>query len=90
MTPEMTPEMRLSEMLTPAEVAPALRIPVKRLYLLVAEGAVPHVRLGRSVRFPRLAFEEWMSRQSQASLASLAAVQEAPLAVQEAPHADAA
>jgi len=85
--PEMTPairpsEMRPSDMLTPAEVASALRIPVKRLYLWVAAGAVPHVRLGRSIRFPRLAFEEWMSRQNQASLASLAAVQEAP-------HADA-
>lgn len=79
----MTPEMPLSEMLTPAEVAPALRIPVKRLYLLAAAGAVPHVRLGRSVRFPRRAFEEWMSQQNQASLTSLAAVQEAP-------HADAA
>jgi excisionase family DNA binding protein len=36
--------------------------PRHRVYQLVRSGALPHVRLGRSVKFDRHVVEEWIRR----------------------------
>jgi len=42
------------------EVAAALRIGRSKAYAMMASGELPTVRLGRSVRVPRAALEEWI------------------------------
>ncbi len=39
--------------LTCAEVASALRVSLRTVYRLIAEGRIPHIRVGRQVRIPR-------------------------------------
>ena len=48
-------------MLRVAEVAKRLDLPEKRLYILAREGIIPHVRLGRSVRFNEAELEAWIA-----------------------------
>ena len=51
-------------MLTVPEAAAYLRISRDLAYKLVATDQLPHVRLGRTIRVPRFALEEWVARQS--------------------------
>jgi excisionase family DNA binding protein len=44
------------------EVAKALRIGRSKAYELMASGQLPTVRIGRAVRVPAGALEEWVSR----------------------------
>lgn len=48
-------------MLRVAEVAKRLDLPEKRLYILAREGIIPHVRLGRSIRFNEAELEAWIA-----------------------------
>ena len=48
-------------MLRVAEVAKRLDLPEKRLYILAREGIIPHVRLGRSIRFNEAEIEDWIT-----------------------------
>jgi excisionase family DNA binding protein len=50
-------------LLTASDVAAALRIGVSTAYRLMLAGELPSVRIGRSVRVPRAALEEWVRRQ---------------------------
>ncbi len=52
------------ELLTVREAAKLLTISAKKLYRMAALGRVPHVRLGRSVRFRREDLERWIQQQS--------------------------
>jgi excisionase family DNA binding protein len=40
------------------------------LYLAVARGELPSVRLGRRILIPRLAFEQWMTGQTHQTSAA--------------------
>lgn len=46
------------------EVAAALSIGRSRAYELMNNGTLPIVRIGRAVRVPRSALEEWVRRQT--------------------------
>ncbi|MBX6764579.1 MAG: helix-turn-helix domain-containing protein [Rubrobacteraceae bacterium] len=48
------------EWLKVPEVAEVLRIARSRAYELVAEGEIPSVRIGRSVRVSRRELENWL------------------------------
>ena len=48
----------------PAEVAEALGICRTRAYDLINSGAIPSVRLGKSVRVPAQALRTWIAEQS--------------------------
>ena len=50
----------LPRLLHTAEVAGMTGISKARLYELVREGSIPHVRLGRAVRYPAPALREWI------------------------------
>ncbi len=43
------------------EVAELLRVPVPRIYELARQGQIPHMRLGRQVRFRQEAVEAWLN-----------------------------
>lgn len=49
-------------LLTVAEAAQRLTISAKRLYRLAAQGRIPHVRLGRSLRFRRADLDRWLEQ----------------------------
>jgi excisionase family DNA binding protein len=51
------------EYLKVPEVAEILRIARSRAYELVAEGQIPAVRIGRSVRVPRDELDRWLAEQ---------------------------
>lgn len=52
---------RTARMLRVADVAARLDLPEKRVYILAREGIIPHVRLGRSIRFNEAELEEWIA-----------------------------
>ena len=58
------------EMLRPADIGPQLGVTTGRVYQLIAAGVLPAVRVGRSLRIPRAAWEKWLARQADRALAS--------------------
>lgn len=51
------------EYLKVPEVAKVLRIARSRAYALVADGTIPAIRIGRSVRVSRRELERWLTHQ---------------------------
>lgn len=51
-----------TRLMTASQTAQILNISKPRLYDLVKRGIVPHVRLGRQVRFDKGQIEDWISR----------------------------
>jgi len=47
-------------LLKPAEVAERLRIGRSLVYELIAQGEIPSIRLGRCIRVPVAALNEWI------------------------------
>ena len=50
-------------LLKPSEVVELLGIGRSKLYELVSEGQIPHVRIGRCIRIPSQSIEPWISAQ---------------------------
>lgn len=55
-------------LLTVLEVAQLLRVPRKAVYHLVAMRRIPHVKMGRSLRFIRTDVVAWLERNRVPSL----------------------
>jgi excisionase family DNA binding protein len=55
------------EWLKVPEVAEVLRIARSRAYELVADGEIPSVRIGRSLRVSRRELDKWLEEQRQPS-----------------------
>jgi excisionase family DNA binding protein len=49
------------KVLVAGEVAELLKIPIPRVYELARQGQIPHVRIGRQVRFRQEAVEAWLT-----------------------------
>lgn len=49
---------------TADELATLLNVPATWLYRAAREGSIPHVRLGRYVRFDLAAVERWLAEQT--------------------------
>jgi excisionase family DNA binding protein len=54
-----------SLLLTPAEAAQVLRIGRSKLYALIAAGEIPRLRVGKVVRVPAAALEQWVKERSE-------------------------
>jgi excisionase family DNA binding protein len=54
-----------------AEAAATLELSRARVYGLIAEGAIPAVRVGRRIRIPRASFDRWLEDQERKALESL-------------------
>ena len=50
-------------LLNPAQAAEALAISPRKLWAMTASGEIPHVRLGRSVRYPVANLEQFIEEQ---------------------------
>jgi len=59
--PERLHEPNPGPLLTIPEVASRLRISRNLAYELAARGELPHIRLGRVIRVPRDALEDWIA-----------------------------
>ena len=57
------------EYLKVPEVAEVLRIARSRAYELVADGEIPSVRIGRSIRVSRRELDSWLEGQRYADVA---------------------
>jgi excisionase family DNA binding protein len=57
----------MDEWLKVPEMAEELRIARSRAYELVADGEIPSVRIGRSIRVSRRKLEKWLEEQRQPS-----------------------
>jgi len=62
--PELAP---LPKLLTAGEVAQARGLRLHRIYQLCREGLIPHVKIGRSIRFSRQEVAEWLAAGGTAS-----------------------
>ena len=51
----------LLPMLTAPAVAKILSVPQHRVYELTRQGILPHVRIGRQVRYPQDRLAEWIA-----------------------------
>jgi len=52
-------------LLTPREAAKALAISPRKLWAMTASGEIPHVRIGRCVRYPVDDLREWIDATKQ-------------------------
>ncbi len=52
-------------LLTPAQAAEALAISPRKLWGMTASGEIPHVRLGRCVRYPLDELQRWIDEQQK-------------------------
>jgi excisionase family DNA binding protein len=64
-THDKTPLLRVPE------VATELGVSAGRVYQLISAGLIPSVRINRSVRIPRRAWEVWLREQANAALRPL-------------------
>ena len=52
-------------LLTPRQAAEALQISERKLWSMKASGEIPHVLLGRSVRYPRADLQQWIDERKK-------------------------
>jgi len=56
-------------LLTPAEAAKALKISERKLWTLTNQKLVPHIRIGKSVRYRPESLRIWLAQQEIGALA---------------------
>jgi excisionase family DNA binding protein len=52
-------------LLKPSEVCQVMGVGRSLVYSLIAQGVIPSVRLGRSIRVPKASLEKWISDQER-------------------------
>ena len=52
-------------LLTPRQAAQTLQISERKLWGMKASGEIPHVLLGRSVRYPRADLQQWIDERKK-------------------------
>ena len=52
------------DFLRPSEISGSLGVTTGRIYQLLASGQLPSVRVGKAIRIPKKAFEEWVTAQT--------------------------
>ena len=53
------------------QVSEELGVSVNRVYQLISDKEIPHIRIGGGIKIPRAAWEKWMSQKTQDALASV-------------------
>ena len=56
---------KLTVLLTPKQVAEALAISPRKLWGMTASGEIPHIRIGRCVRYPADDLQRWIDDQKE-------------------------
>jgi excisionase family DNA binding protein len=63
--------MAVQEMFRVKDIAGRLRVTPARVYQLVSESSLPHVRRGRAIYIPREAWRAYMKSLNDAALAAV-------------------
>ncbi|MBU1701017.1 MAG: excisionase family DNA-binding protein [Candidatus Eisenbacteria bacterium] len=63
--------MNDKQLLRPADIAPLLGVTTGRVYQLIADGVIPSVRIGRTLRIPREAWERWLGGHADRAMRSV-------------------
>jgi excisionase family DNA binding protein len=63
--------MRIRRFLRVGDVADALGLSRSRVYQLMEDGTIPHIRLGRSVVIPPDAWERWLAVKRDQALSAV-------------------
>lgn len=79
----------MSGLVTARDVARRLNVPLPRVYELVRAGTLPHIRLGRQVRFDAERLERWLARGGTDDVAGSAESPYDPAPSRVLPDADA-
>lgn len=66
----MTTKNLETDLLTLPEVAELLRVTPRAIYYLVHGRKIPHLKLGRSLRFDRLEIDQWLRKQRVPAVAA--------------------
>ena len=60
-----TADSQINLLVTPKQAATALAISPRKLWSMTASGEIPHIRLGRSLRYPTADLRRWIDQQKQ-------------------------
>jgi len=52
-------------LLTPRQASEALAVSARKLWSMTASGEIPHIRLGRCVRYPVEDLQRWIDERKQ-------------------------
>jgi excisionase family DNA binding protein len=55
-------DMEQDKLLKPQEVAQYLQISESKVYYLIAQGSLPHIKIGRNVRVRKADLERWLDK----------------------------
>ena len=55
-------------LLTPQQAAQALAISPRKLWGMTASGEIPHIRLGRCLRYPTNKLQKWIDDQQKGGM----------------------
>lgn len=61
------------DLMRPSDIARNMRLSPQRIRQLVADGTLPHVRIGRRIYIPAQAWMGWLNEQTEKALSSVAA-----------------
>ena len=65
----LAPSGQTALLLNPQQAAEALAISPRKLWSMTASGEIPHVRIGRSVRYPVDDLRDWIDSQKKGGAA---------------------
>lgn len=58
-------EMQMNDILTIPEVARYLKLSKSKVYYLVQQGKIPHIKIGRNVRIKESELQQWLEQNAQ-------------------------
>lgn len=61
----------MKDFLETQDIAERLGIAVRQVQRLARQGRIPHVRDGRKIRVPRVAWEQFVAEQADAAMAGM-------------------
>ena len=60
---QQTPSTEMERLLLPQDVAALIGVKLSTIYQWTHLGYIPHVKLGRLIRFKRISIQKWLERQ---------------------------
>ena len=59
------------DLLRPRDIAQDMHLSSQRVRQLIANGTLPHIRIGRRIYIPAAAWSEWLAQQRDRALAAV-------------------
>lgn len=62
----------MSDLLRPSDIAQNMKLSAQRIRQLIADGTLPHVRIGRRLYIPAKAWLGWLDAQAEKAMSGVA------------------